>query len=347
MQWPEAGGWTLGVICIVLVAIDWSFSSVLVQAIFEAENFSKPIFLTWVGNSLFALLLPTKVLVDAARRTAQRLELRCFGVACFGAGNSTAGHGPDSPATPAEESDAEPSCEAAPDGSHDRSTVRYAAWSGGVIAPVWFAANCSYNISMSLTSITSSTVISASSAAFTLLLSVQWLGERATPLKLLGVGLCWLGNALTVFSDDSAAAANATADGGGGPSHSFLGDLVCLVGALLYAAYTVAIRKLAPPDISLFFGFLGLTTFVLFAPLVLLLHATAYEDVSALSAVVFGLIVLKGLVDNVLSEYLWVRSPMTSRDLPLPLVTSFDLTWPPMISRGMHRSPVTCCRCSR
>ena len=58
------------------------------------------------------------------------------------------------------------------------------------------------NFSMSMTSITSATVISSSSAAFTLLLSVLWLRERVTILKLLGVGLCMLGNVLTVFVDD-------------------------------------------------------------------------------------------------------------------------------------------------
>ena len=66
---------------------------------------------------------------------------------------------------------------------HDGRSAR----AGLVVAPVWFGANYTYNLSMSLTSITSATVISSSSAAFTLLLSAAWLRERVTPLKVLGV----------------------------------------------------------------------------------------------------------------------------------------------------------------
>ena len=63
--------------------------------------------------------------------------------------------------------------------------------------------------------------------------------------------------------------------------------------ALDYPRVQVLIRKLEPPDLSLFFGFLGVTTFLLFGPLIALLHVTAVEDVSALTLTVFGLIVLK------------------------------------------------------
>jgi len=108
----------------------------------------------------------------------------------------------------------------------------------------------------------------------------------------VGVGLCWLGNGLTAASDGGGGGGHATnrsaTDADDAPPHSFLGDSVCLAGAVLYASYTVAIRKLEPEDLSLFFGFLGLTTMILFAPLVALLHWTSAEDVSSLSGRVFG-----------------------------------------------------------
>ena len=237
--------WTVGVICILLVAVDWSASSVLVQAIFTAENFNKPVFLTWIGNSLFAVLIPIKLLLDAARRRigirycAGRSESEDPNVAAMDAACESHGERPYEP----------PRTITA---WYFSTPVQRAARAGAMIAPIWFAANCTYNISMSLTSITSSTVISSSSSAFTLLLSVRWLSEAPTPLKLVGVGLCWLGNGLTALKDSDfegvgggGGGGDGGADGGsgesenGGPSHSFIGDAVCLLGAVLYAVYTV------------------------------------------------------------------------------------------------------------
>jgi solute carrier family 35 protein F5 len=191
--------------------------------------------------------------------------------------------------------------------------VQRAARAGLLVAPVWFAANCTYNYGMSMTSITSSTVISSSSSAFTLLLSAVWLRERVTVLKLLGVALCWTGNALTAVGDGDGGEAthNATHNatdapsGAGADDATFRGDAVCLLSALLYACYTTLIRRLEPPDLSLFFGFLGLATLTLFGPAVLLLHLSGLEDLAALTPTIFGLLVTKGLLDNVLSDYLW------------------------------------------
>ena len=252
-EW-KVTSWTVGVICILLVAVDWSASSVLVQAIFTAENFNKPVFLTWLGNSLFAVLIPIKLLLDAARRRigtrycAGRSESDDPSVATMHAACESHGERPYEP----------PRTIAA---WYFSAPVQRAARAGAMIAPIWFAANCTYNISMSLTSITSSTAISSSSSAFTLLLSVRWLGEAPTPLKLVGVGLCWLGNGLTALKDSdfegggggggggSVGVGGGGGDGGGdggsgesdkdGPSHSFIGDAVCLLGAVLYAVYTV------------------------------------------------------------------------------------------------------------
>ena len=130
--------------------------------------------------------------------------------------------------------------------------------------PALSASHGSYNWSLGLTSVSSSTVISSSSAAWTLLLSVGLLGEHLTLTKLLGVLLCWAGNALTVMGDGDGGG-----DGGGSvpappaapPSAAMaqplLGDSLCLFSSLMYACYTVAIRYYAPQDMALFFGLLG------------------------------------------------------------------------------------------
>ena len=313
------GSYLLGIACILAVALIWSASSVLVQALFTSADFRRPVFLTWVANSLFMITLPLRALVLVLRQTF------CSGY------------------------ESQPSDAAARDEPRRgmltiTPAMRVAMRAGLRVAPVWFAANCTYNISMAMTSITSTTVISSSSVAFTLILSVVWLRERVTALKLVGVALCIIGNVLTAVGDEAGAppanATNATPAGGGGGGAAaahFGGDAICLLSAALYACYTVLIRRLAPPDLALFFGFLGLFTFALFGPLVALLHLSGVEDLAALTPAIGGLLLLKGLFDNVLSDYLWaaavlLTSPSVATigmSLTVPLAILSDVSLPP------------------
>jgi drug/metabolite transporter (DMT)-like permease len=72
---------------------------------------------------------------------------------------------------------------------------------------------------------------------------------------------------------------------------------LCSVSAFLYAIYTVAIRRLAPADVPLFFGLLGAFNGLLFAPVVAWLHYTGGEDLSPLAGEagrrIMGLLLLK------------------------------------------------------
>ncbi len=203
------------------------------------------------------------------------------------------------------------------------------------MAPIWFLANLTYNAGLGLSSITSSTVISSSSSAFTLLLSAAWLGEVITPLKLGGVAFCWLGNGLTVL-DDRNSTASPAADSQHEVAHPFWGDALCLLSALLYALYTVLLRKLEPADLSLFFGALGGAVLCGCAPIVLALHLTGVEPLGGLAASTFGLLVAKGMLDNVLSDYLWAKAVLftspavatVGMSLTVPLAILSDLLLP-------------------
>ena len=145
-----------------------------------------------------------------------------------------------------------------------------------------------------------------------------------------------MGNGLTVVGEGSGSSGD-EGSGEAGPRPSpIMGDVVCIAGAMLYALYTVAIRKMAPPDLTIFFGFLGLTTFVLFSPVVLSLALSGVEPLEALSWFIFSLILVKGVFDNVLSEYLWViavlyTSPSVATvglSLTVPLAILSDVLLP-------------------
>lgn len=299
--------WTLGIVCILCVAIIWGASSVVVQAILsDPSAHVGPFFLTFLANSLFMVMLPVRaVTLFFQRRLAPEAGLGLAAAASSGALGSTTADADDG-------AEVRGRIDSAPEPADSLASPMLRVWrsadlrAGLVVAPVWFLANLTYNMGLGLTSITSSTVISSSSSAFTLLLSAAWLGERLTPLKLAGVASCWTGNALTALDERAnASAVNATAalvhalaggDGlGGGPpplpppldsgapaaapaglgvgssvgsdgGSALMGDVLALLSAMLYAVYTVMIRKLNPTDLSLFFGMLGTVTHLLAGP---------------------------------------------------------------------------------
>ena len=119
---------------------------------------------------------------------------------------------------------------------------------------------------------------------------------------------------------------------------------LALLSAALYGAYTVLIRRAAPSapeqerrfNLRVMFGFIGLFNLVLLAPVVAVLHATGTEDLSPLTPTILGLIVFKGLADNVLSDLLWAQailltSPTVATvglSLTVPLAMLADLITP-------------------
>jgi len=185
-----------------------------------------------------------------------------------------------------------------------------------IICPLWFLANWTYNLSLAMTSVTSSTVISNTATLWVFLLSVCVLGERFHWLKLAGVAACVLGNALTTVHDTDK----------NGPAETAWGDIVCTFSAFMYGVYTVNIRRLIPDEaavpLPLFFGFLGLINMIMLAPIVVILHYTGQENLSTLSGETFALICAKGLIDNVISDYLWALSVL----LTTPTVATIGLS---------------------
>jgi len=191
-----------------------------------------------------------------------------------------------------------------------------------LIAPLWFAAQWTYSAGVASTSVTSSTVISTTSVVWTLLASWLFLGERLTVGKVLGILACMAGNVATLWGSDAQP----------GRKERFMGDVLCLVAAMLYAAYTTLLTVLTGPETSvvLLFGSLGVTVLACGAPLLVLLRWRALQQ---MSLQVFGLLVFNGIFDNVLSQYAWAKavqwtSPTTATvglSLTIPLSIVADL----------------------
>jgi len=110
-----------------------------------------------------------------------------------------------------------------------------------------------------------------------------------------------------------AAGGSKQADGPVQAADPLLGDFLVLVSSALYGAYTVVIRLQMPGEeaegnVALFFGYLGLLTTVVLAPVVLVMVASGAVSLAAIPKEVYLIILLEGLLDYVLSDYLWARA---------------------------------------
>ncbi|XP_010274907.1 PREDICTED: solute carrier family 35 member F5-like isoform X1 [Nelumbo nucifera] len=178
-----------------------------------------------------------------------------------------------------------------------------------LICPFWFLAQLCFNLSLKFTTVTSNTILSSSSSLFTFVVSLLFLGEKFTWVKLISVLLC-MGGTIIVSLGDSKMGLSAVA------TNPLLGDTLALVSAGFYAIYITLIRKMMPDDddngdhvsMAEFLGFVGLFNLIIFLPVALVLNFTKLEPFHALTWNQFGLIVGKGLLDNVISDYLWAKA---------------------------------------
>ncbi|GAB9463196.1 Drug/metabolite transporter [Globisporangium polare] len=303
--------WMLGVFFLVVVALIWTFASVLVQYIFHNLSFNGPFFLTYVGITLFSVNLPLWYLSQIVWPRAK----------AWFQGRPTSG---------------KLSHHELMKRAGRKATYRQIFFISATISPLWFAANFTYNQSLNMTSVTSSTIVSSTSTVFTFLMSVIVLREPFMWLKVIGVVLCMAGNISTIFNDSNS---------GDGASDHVFGDLVALFSAFMYGVYTTSIRKLIPDEesvsISLFFGFIGVINFVCLLPFVVLFHYSGIESLSGLTLEILGLIGIKGLFDNVLSDYLWARAVLLTS--PTVATVGLSLTVPLAILADyvLHQSPPT------
>ena len=116
------------------------------------------------------------------------------------------------------------------------------------------------------------------------------------------------------------------------------GDALGLISAIGYGGYAVMVRVLCPRNESLMsmellLGYIGLFNMVGLSPI---LFYQLYDGSHAqLTWVVFGFLVVKGLLDNVLSDYLWARSVVLTSatvatvglGLTIPLAFLSDVFW--------------------
>ncbi|KAH9784897.1 solute carrier family 35 member f5 [Citrus sinensis] len=372
----EVWKWGLGLIYIVAVAIIWIAASFVVQSVVDAGV--SPFLVTYICNSLFVVYIPIaeigRYLVDTYgsvlfwknRKSGTLQELGDSEKAILLEESNVGVKGEELPQSlilqegeiGQQEKNIDSGSEFVSDefqcslpvveveefAAKGRWTRTRVAKVSLLICPFWFLAQLTFNLSLKYTTVTSNTILSSTSSLFTFLVSLLFLGEKFTWVKLVSVLLCMAGTIIVSLGDsENSSSVSATA------SNPLLGDILSLASAGLYAVYITLIRKKLPDDdgkngdasMAQFLGFLGLFNLIIFLPVALILHFTKLEPFYKLTLKQFGLIVGKafsflvlprsrlflslqssmchisvhsadtayaGLLDNVLSDYLWAKA---------------------------------------
>mmetsp|Transcript_10847 Transcript_10847/g.24034 ORF Transcript_10847/g.24034 Transcript_10847/m.24034 type:complete len:377 (-) Transcript_10847:307-1437(-) len=292
--------YTLGLVFILAVACIWAGSSVVIQHIYNDLDFRSPFLLTYLSNSLLVIYLPLwQVWIGLGLVKEPHTDAEEVGNALtedIFSDQVSVEDSPDSPDSPC--SPGSPEGSVAPKQKYTHYDVLKVA---AIVCPLWFMANCLYNYSLLMTSVSSSTIISNLAGTFTLTFSWMAGVESITKGKVLGILACFLG-AVCVGLKDS------TDDS----THTVVGDLVALLGALGYGLYTIAIRYQIPDDegisMQLLLGYVGLLNALFFLPVLLALYYLQLDNLAHLSGVVIGFMLLNGMCNNVISDYLWARA---------------------------------------
>ncbi|KAJ8499217.1 hypothetical protein OPV22_009769 [Ensete ventricosum] len=334
--------WALGLMCIAAVATIWIAASYIVKSVVDSGV--SPFLITYICNSLFVVLIPiveiSRCLEDTLenswywfrsksysdRQQSGNLEnVNLLVESCHDTGplvtmshsqreivsvvNSRVEDSVSSNAfTEQEPYVISDECRKQVDVKGRWTRTRVAKVSL-LICPFWFFAQLTFNLSLKYTTVTSNTILSSTSSLFTFLVALAFLGEKFTWVKLFSVLLC-MGGTIIVSLTDSISGINAIV------TKPLLGDILALISAGLYAIYITLIRKKLSDEkegegqasTAQFLGFLGLFNLLIFLPVSLMLDFTKLEPFHKLSGKQFGLIVGKGLLDNVLSDYLWAKA---------------------------------------
>ncbi|AAZ12914.1 hypothetical protein, conserved [Trypanosoma brucei brucei TREU927] len=319
------GSYALGIVMILCVAVIWTYASVLIQYIYEAEEYEKPYFMTYFNTNTFAVNNIGFLLLSSWRRLPWKNGERTSSLVIYDDALKrtfvSGASAPDNePADGADVSRGGPQSEAERIRPYSKFRVFKCA---AFFCPIWFLANSLFNASLAATSVSSVTVLSNTSAIWTFLLSLIFFNQKATWPCLLAMTMTIIGACLVGFSD----AENTENETVGG-------DIYALLAAIFYAVYTSIIRWHASDDdrysILMLFGFVGALNTILFWPLLLIFHFTDFETFQTPGGIQFALLLVNALVGTNLSEVLWARAVLltspTAATLGLTLTTPLAMT---------------------
>jgi solute carrier family 35 protein F5 len=236
---------SLLLLCLVIGFADIPGASVLIQYIYEDLDFKSPFFLTYMATSLLSFHLPAYffqkwLLVKYEEWVAAREEAAMLhgGGPASEVGYSSVSSNEDALMinvfSPSEEHPSRAVFGFSSFLPKEHHKIIKAAL---IISPLWFGANCFYNYSLLLTSVSSSTIISNLSASFTLAFSWYMGLEEASAVKIIGIAICFIGAVSVGLQDEQSGGSDDDSSKG-----SLGGDVMAIAGSIGYGLYTTAMR---------------------------------------------------------------------------------------------------------
>ena len=318
---------------LVLVVILWTASSVATQSlVFEKAHYRKPFFITYLSTAGLMVYLPMyagrfSILVRAAcGKSPPRYE--AVPRATYGTASDQVPPTLPSVSTASPASTATAASAATTASSSSGAALHLAAQPGptralgtaGRLGVLYFSYQLFFNLGLELSTVSATTVISASSGLWTLLFSALLLAEPVGAVKLASVALSFLGVVAVVM------AAPRAEDGPGGAVAPAWGNAATLSSAFLYGGYAALLKRDASDEEELpmpfLFGLIGLVCAVMLAPLLLWLDLVGLERFGLPTGPTAAAIAANTLLGSVLSNVLLAKAML----LASPLLATVGLS---------------------
>jgi len=306
---PNNRRYWLGMLFILGQCIVWIVAAVITQNVFRDSKFNSPFCMSYIGMSMMTLLLPIKIFTDSIGATEQLQACNTFDSL-------------DHRNSPNHRTFFSMILHRIMNPDHTKLWNHKKHFLAAVlIAPFMFAADWAFNSSLALTSVGSATVlVSTQSIIVYIMASLLLKIESFSWMAFFGVLLSVGGTALTAVTDAQDELSGA-----------LRGDILAILASLAYATYTIEVKWLIPEDESIFsmqllLGYIGLICFVPLFP------AFVYYAEN-LTLGLFGIIVIKGCMDFLITDYLMFQSILLTNatiatvglglTIPMALVTDY------------------------
>eukprot|EP00758_Cryptobia_borreli_P014624 Tbor_TRINITY_DN5939_c0_g1::TRINITY_DN5939_c0_g1_i11::g.18737::m.18737/K15289/SLC35F5; solute carrier family 35, member F5 len=180
--------------------------------------------------------------------------------------------------------------------------------------PVWFLANVLFNYSLAYTSVASNTIISTTSSIWTIVLSKLLLNhDICMAHKITAVLFSITGTCLVALNDtvdyhtDSNAHTHIKFN-----TKNIVGDILALLSAVFYAAYTTVLKWGLPDDdcfrIGMVFGIVGVLNLVLMWPGLIFVDLVGIETFEVPSLSILFVLAANAAIGTNLSDVMLAKS---------------------------------------